>query len=457
MVLIGILFLVGFGAARLPFLIGIGRYYAGVFYVLNPYAYVRLLSGQWGLLLGYALTPFAIKAFIELLEQRSAKNGVRLALLTTLVALSQIHALFLLALACLIFLIVLSVKRRVSVDYRSLSTALGVALGVFVAFNLYWLVPTVMDLGAQETIVKRLGEGDSTLYSTRAISSLGLSFDVASLHGFWRSWYLYTRNFLPVWWLPFLLMFFLAVYGFVAHVRSKSFGRLVLALGIMGVFSFVLALGVATPGNRLLLGSLWSEIPGAQVFRDSHKFAALLALSYAYLGALGLQGVVRMPVLRLSHWREEGWKVLLLGAPILPLLYTFPMVGLADQVRPTEFPNEWYQVRDVLNDDKEDYNVLFLPWHMYMPYDWLPTQEKNLANPAPDFFGSNVIAGDNIEFGLSTQSVSPVSRYVEFLLSHAKEIDNLGELLAPLNVRYVLLAKESDYENCNFLDKQPEL
>ncbi len=456
-ILLLILFLAGVGAARLPFLTGIGRYYAGLFYVLNPYSYVRLLTGQWGLLLGYALTPFALKAFIELLERPTPRNGVRLALLTTLVGINQVHALLLLALASLVFFIVWLVRRKGSVEYWPLSVSLGVALGIFLIVNLYWLVPTMMDLGAQETVVKSLSEGESTLYGTRAISSLGLSFDVASLHGFWRTWYLYSRNFLSLWWVPFLLMFFLAVYGFVAHVRSRAIGWLVLALGVLGLLSFILALGVATPGNGLFVSTLWSKLPGAQVFRDSHKFTALLALSYAFLGGLGLQEMVRLPVRRLIFWKGEGWRVLLLAAPLLPLLYTFPMVGLAGQVRPTDFPDEWYHVREMLHDDEDDYNVLFLPWHMYMSYSWLPNRDNNLANPASYFFGSNVIAGDNIEFGIPTQSVNPVSQYVEFLLSHAEEVDNLGELLAPLNVRYVFLAKESDYETYDFLGKQKDI
>ena len=444
-VLFLILFLAGVGAARLPFLAGVGRYYAGVFYVLNPFAYVRLLSGQWGFLLGYALIPFAVKAFIEFLERPNARGGVRLALLITLVGLSQVHTLFLLALACLVFLVVWVVRHRASMEYQSLLRPLGVTLVVFLLINLYWLIPTIIDLSAKETVVQRLAEGDPTVYGSNAISSFGLYFDVASLHGFWRTGYLFTPDYLPVWWLPFVLIFFLSVYGFIAQLRSRTVGWLVLSLGALGILTFVLALGAAR------------EVPGAEVFRDSHKFSALLALSYAYLGGLGLQGVARLSIWPPIAWKSRGWRMLVLAAPFLPLVYTFPMLGLAGQVRPVDFPSDWYQVRETLRADKDDYNILFLPWHMYMTYSWLPNREKTLANPARYFFGSNVIAGDNIEFDVPTQSVNPVSRYVELLLSNAEQVDNLGELLALLNVRYVILAHESDYETYVFLRDQRDL
>ena len=58
---------------------------------------------------------------------------------------------------------------------------------------------------------------------------------------------------------------------------------------------------------------------------------------------------------------------------------------------------------------------------------------------------------------MPTQSVNPVSRYVELLLSNAEQVDNLGELLALLNVRYVILAHESDYETYVFLRDQRDL
>ena len=63
-------------------------------------------------------------------------------------------------------------------------------------------------------------------------------------------------------------------------------------------------------------------------------------------------------------WKSQGWRMLVLAAPFLPLVYTFPMVGLAGQVRPVDFPSEWHQVRETLRADKDDYNILFLPWPM---------------------------------------------------------------------------------------------
>src|SRR6185437_8720706 len=47
-------------AAALPARLG-----AGLFYALNPFVFDRLYAGQLGLLLGYALLPFAVTALLD--------------------------------------------------------------------------------------------------------------------------------------------------------------------------------------------------------------------------------------------------------------------------------------------------------------------------------------------------------------------------------------------------------
>jgi len=46
---------------------------------------------------------------------------------------------------------------------------------------------------------------------------------------------------------------------------------------------------------------------------------------------------------------------------------------------------------------------------------------------------------------------------VEFLLKNGNDIKNLGELLTPLNVRYVVLVSEADYKSYDFLYRQEDL
>ena len=59
--------------------------------------------------------------------------------------------------------------------------------------------------------------------------------------------------------------------------------------------------------------------------------------------------------------------------------------------------------------------------------------------------------------GIYSQSTNPISKYMEFLLNKSSGINNLGELLAPLNVKYVILVNEVDYQLYDFLYHQKDL
>ena len=169
---------------------------------------------------------------------------------------------------------------------------------------------------------------------------------------------------------------------------------------------------------------------------------------------------------------QIGIAALVILALLTPAIYSFPMFGFWGQLKATDYPTEWYEANAYLNQDKEDFNVLFLPWHQYMDYSWVPNYEgsknvrhytlyrdyKRLGNVAQEFFDKPVISGDNVEMpGIYSQSTNPISKYFEFLLGKSNEIDNFGELLAPLNVKYVILVHEVDYLNYNFLYSQHDL
>ena len=180
-------------------------------------------------------------------------------------------------------------------------------------------------------------------------------------------------------------------------------------------------------------------------------------MAYVYLGSYSLERVLdvarraTLPTKRLA--RPAGVLVL-----IVPIVYALPIFGSWGQLRPTEFPTDWKQMRSMLDDDSGDYNILVLPWHMYMGFDWLPNQWKQLANPAPNFFFQPTISGDNVEINPSfSNNSNRVSKYVESLLENRESMESFGKLIAPLNAKYVVLFKEGDYQSYSFLQEKQDL
>jgi len=189
--------------------------------------------------------------------------------------------------------------------------------------------------------------------------------------------------------------------------------------------------------------------------REPHKFVGLLVLVYSFFGGLGVSSFAK-------SWKENKDKIgiiVVILALITPFIYSYTMLfGFHGWLKPVDYPRDWYEVNDFLNNDTDDFNVLFLPWHMYMDFKWVPNADKRIGNPSSSFFDKPVIRGDNIEAGgIYSHSNNPVSKYIEFLLTNHNKINNFGELTVPLNIKYILLTKEVDWQYYLWLKNQTDL
>lgn len=450
-----ILFLSGISAYRLcPIELKSAKYFAGFTYMINPFVYVRFLVGHWKILLAYAVVPFAIKAVIDLLEEQNRKRFISALFWITLVGIFNVQILILTLGACSILftLKIIRLRKKAQPRNRLLRTTSLLSI-LYLVLNAYWLLPIFT---AEATIISQMGREDLYIYATTP-SAINAAFTTASMYGFWRGGYLYAKDILPYWYIFFAFILFLAVHGFISYYRDEKIGIYVKGLGIAAVIGLVLGSGVYGPFSSLF-ESLYNDVFFFRGFRDSHKFVALLALAYAYLGSLG--------VAEFEKWFKDvdkRKKILSMGvvslALVTPFIYSFTIFnGFWEQLKPVDYPGDWHGVNEYLNEDTQDFNLLFFPWHGYMDFKWIPNAQKRILNPASSFFDKPVIKGENVEIGtVYTQSTSSTQQYIQFLLEKRDYIRNLGELLTPLNVKYILLTKEADYKNYVFLFNQTDL
>jgi len=86
------------------------------------------------------------------------------------------------------------------------------------------------------------------------------------------------------------------------------------------------------------------------------------------------------------------------------------------------------------------------------------TNGRVVANVAPTSFERNVISGDNVEANdIETQSTSPRSAYLQELFANGTKFSEFGALVAPLGVKYVVLAKAVDWSSYSWLKDQKDL
>ena len=202
----------------------------------------------------------------------------------------------------------------------------------------------------------------------------------------------------------------------------------------------IIAAGITTGYTKPVYLFLYENIFFFRGFREPQKFIGIIALVYAYLAALGMERV------------KKSYALL-----IIPFIYTPAMFfGFSGALPAQDYPEDYYEIDAYLNTDQEDFNTLILPWHGYMDYSWNKNTDKRLANIAASFFTKPVIAGDNMEVGtIYSSSNSPRSKYIESILK--ENTTQLGKLLIPVNVKYIILKKEVDYRRYLYLKDQQDL
>ncbi len=420
------------------------KYFAGLLYMVNPYVYIRFMAGHLLILLAYAITPFVIKSFIKFLDTPNKKQTIKTSLWITSVAIFDLHTLLLVLFFFFMLLTYYIVKNK---DKKTVKNALinTFILGILiVVLNVYWILPLFT---ADSTKLSKITTDDLTAFQTRA-GTFNEFMHTLMMYGFWReSAYILPKNIMPIYiYFPlFFIILLLTVHGYLNCKEKYKVPIL-----ITGVLAQLLAVGVGHPWFRNFFIFLFNNIYFIRGFREPQKFVAVLVFAYAFFSAYGIDNILH----QIKNKKIKAFTLIFL---VVPFAYTPTMFNsFWQQLKTTDYPQDWYEINDFLNQDKQDFNVLFLPWHLYMDFKWVPNKDKRIANPASSFFNKPIIQGDNVEVGrIYSSSTNPTSKYIESLLK--KDITSIGEKLKPINVKYVILAKEVDYKNYFYLLNQTDL
>jgi hypothetical protein len=127
--------------------------------------------------------------------------------------------------------------------------------------------------------------------------------------------------------------------------------------------------------------------------------------------------------------------------------------GLGASVHLSRYPQAWYAADRAMGAGTGA--ALFLPWHEYQAFTF--TAGRTVATPAGAFFRRPVLSSDAVELGpVRTNSSSRRMAYLQRLVA-AGGAGHFGRLIAPLNVRYVVLSLDRESDSYAWLARQPDL
>lgn len=425
------------------------RLFAGLFAVTNPFVLDRLVAGQMGIVWGVALLPLAAGAILRFVARPSLKLLAASALSFAAVAAFSEHLAYLFPWFAAIAFVAYCASQRTALQGVTTRLAWLVALALVSGLlELYWLVPTLLSGGG---VVQRFSLVDVYSFATSGIGSTNVVLSAASLHGFWYE--ASGPGVSSVSWVLFGGLTVLCAVGAVALWRRRESRWLCVAAAGAWLLAMFVVLGVSTGLTARPWLFLFDHLPGFAGLREPEKASAYLVLIYGGLGAVGVQSIARTMSDGSDAWAKFVSPVLVLA---LLLAYGAPLLsGAGGRLDPVQYPASWYDAARIIGRGNRDgAKTLFLPWHQYMQYPF--AGGRLLAPPAPNFFPGDVIAGD-LHLGATAADGSTVSSFLDAVIADRSEIHRFGALIAPLGVKYVLLAHTLDFEQYGFLNRSPDL
>lgn len=442
LILFGPFFLAGLGAHRLA-----SRHaswgaalFAGLLYMLSPFAYLRGVAGQTGVLWAYALAPWFLAAWLAYANAGRRRDLAASVLLVAATATFQAHGVALLA-VLVGFHALVRLARRPSAWRGALRAPIALALWS-AAVQVAWLVPVAL---AQHTTLAAIGDADRAVFATTRAGLPSVGLAALTLQGFWREAYPSPYAIPALLAIPALVLV-LALRGATRRWHDDATPTLALS----GALGLLLAIGTGAPTTAWLFDLAWDHIPGMRGFRDAHKLLALLALAYADLGAAGADALLAST----RAWSAQRAAPLAVVALllVLPVAGATPLLGgYAGTLQLADYPPGWAAVEEATRACEGA--MVVLPWHLYLDLGFVPQADPRVTNPAKVYFTCPTMTSDQLELGgAADQASTPSIRYADHWLREAgfgagnpRGIDTLGNLLAPAGARYVLLLKEGDW------------
>ncbi len=468
-----IFFFSGFAMWRsLPEKLGVGpRLIASTFFVVNPFVYERFTAGHIGVLLSYALLPLVIKAIFTAFEEKTWRQAIWAVFLWTLQIIFSAHYLVITGVCVgVIFLVYLiaslllhynchseeehsddeeslsklrqrsfaplrmTESRRVTFSIGILSIFLKLIL-LLLIFNSFWLVPTFL---LHQNPTTEFSNSHFTAYKSSPDQHYGLLTNLAGMYGFWRERtsegeFVLAKNNLPIWPLFFVIFLISICFGVKNLLKEKKYVYMG-SLLVMGALAVVLSVGSQNGFVGSVNNFIFTYIPAFSGLRESQKFISILVFVYSVFIAYGLYCFR-------SNKLMYYFFITIIFANIF--IYSYPLFWAANnQIVSQPYPASFQKAKEVFDQDKSDYQILILPWHMYVIGHSL-TPKYTIVDPAPKYFyPSKIIACQDEEAGY-VKNISPQQTAIRNLQNSTSSTVWLS-FLRDAGIKYIFISKVTD-------------
>lgn len=465
LLIFGLLFVAALTSYRaVPTASFLPRATASIVYLFNPFVFGRLHYGQLFLLAGYAVLPWVASRLRVLLRQPSVVRALVAAVALALLGILSLHLLLVAGVLAAALVATHVVGAKANPAYlKRLLPLLVLTIGSSLVVSAYWVIPVLVGSGPEGSVISGISSGDLVAYAAVPDQRVGLLPNLLGLYGFWAEGsgrFTSMKHFVPLWPAALAAILLLSAVGAFSALKRREdrVAPWVAGLLVAGAVAILLETGISQSTTAVLVRWL-DSFPIYRGMRDAGKWAALIALVYSQLVALGAAAILgwirkgqRGPLA--SEWLQGLATGLLLA---VPLYYGNGLLfGMHGEINPSQYPSGWYAADRVLAADSHAGRTLFLPWHEYMALSFVRNENRVVGPAALSFFSQHVLVSSDPEVPGIVPPRTPDQVAVSSLISDGAQ-GHWAEVLAARGIKYVLLAREVDWTSYSYLDNQSGL
>lgn len=420
------------------------HYFAALFYMINPFVYERFLAGHWMILFGYAFLPPFFYYLMKFKENPVLKNSLLLYGSLFLINIFSIHIFTMSAIIAVVYFIINQSILVINNNDNRKAYFKNFVIGglIFLLFSLYWLVP-YFTLN-QSSIINNFDASYWEAFRTAGSEKIPTVINVLTLHGFWAErhiwagYFIWPQNNFSFWIITLLSLSIFIIAGTIKTIKYHK--EQFVILFALGSFSLMFSSGLGDTVFKDLNLWLFNNIGFWSGFRDSQKWSAYLVLVYAILlgyGIIYISKIIEKRKLKLGMYFVQFLMV-------LAILNTYTMLGgFSRQLQPVWYPESWHKANAILNQDTDDFKVLFLPWHQYLSLRFNRFIITN--NPAKRFFDKPIVQSQNMEMkGVVYKSKHETDASLNHMITNHLEGEENMKILKNNNIKYIIKTHDLD-------------
>jgi len=425
-----------------------------LFGLINPFVYDRIMYGQIGIVVAYGFLMLGTGFLLKILLNKTniIKNIIFAAVFFSLSIAFAMHFLFFSGVILISFLILFIINK--TLDKKTLIISSVLIIFTILILNFSIIFGLLNKNNTSNFIENGITTADLKAFTTSGKYGGQAFWNVLSMSGFWGKDQLrytdLTKNSF-IWNFSFLTVFSLSIYGFIKsfkYFKNKNIKYASYAFISLFLIALTLAIGIKAPIAKEISEFLFNYLPFYKGLREPQKWVSVLNIIYLIFISIGIEKLLEQKSLK-GKYNKIAFLlfisfIIILRAPLM--LFAFN-----GQLETKNYPKDWYEINNKISSESNcKYNTLFLPWHMYMNFKFINEKDVNrgiVANPAHMFFKCNTITGTNMEWnGIYDNSGDGMGNDIlnNFLKKNGL---NAKDVLNKYNIKYIILAKEVDYNN----------